>query len=120
MPMPIRSSELKSSSASCCVMPISGFVSQLASNQVYRIVGPNDAFTQHRGIDPGAPAVVARDFLEYHRRALRGFRIERDDHATPILFHHLNRHFLADPQRPADELVLVKRFVTLPAHVEIR
>src|SRR3984957_16839435 len=120
MPMPIRSSELKSSSASCCVMPMRRIISRLISNQVYRIVGPNNAFAQHGGIDPGAPVVLAGDFLQNHRRALRRFRIECDDHAAAILLPHLNRHVLANMQRAAPHLGFLKRLVTFPAHIKIR
>src|SRR5271155_4912259 len=120
MPMPIRSSELKSSSASCCVMPIRRSISRLISNQVYRIVGSHDAFAQHRGIDAGAPVVLTRDFLQNDRRTLGRFGIERDDHAAAIFFHRVNGHLLANPQRPAHQLVFVKRFIALPAHIEVR
>src|SRR5579864_3599944 len=122
MPMPIRSSELKRSSASCGVRLIASSLTQSREfrlNQEDRVTRTYDSLAQHRAIHAGAAAVFARDMLEDLGRGLGGFRIEPNHHAPRILLHHLQRHFGSDQQFSPDELVFEGELRILPFNVKI-
>src|ERR1700681_423159 len=119
MPMPIKSSELKSSSASCCVSPISFRFPIVALNQVNRVVGAHNSFAEHCGIPPGATSVAACNCFKHHGRSRRSFRVEIDHHAAPVLLHHPHHHFLADLQFAANQFIFHEWPVVFPTRIKI-
>src|SRR5579863_161150 len=82
IPTASRSSELKKSRASCCVMPISLNSFYLRSlKRINRIALADDSFAQHRAINAKAVAVLFRDQFANFGRSDRGRGVQSDDSA---------------------------------------
>src|ERR1700683_115656 len=118
MPIPIKSSELKRSSASCCEIP---FVLRpyRQSDQINRIINAYNTFAQHRAVNSQAPLMAERHVLQNRRRRRSGIGVEIEHHAALVFLYHLQRDFVAYLQLAPNQLVFVIWLVIIPAYIKV-
>src|SRR3984957_18258492 len=118
IPIPIKSSELKRSSAFCCEIPIS-FVLTGRSDQVNRIVNAHHTFTQHCSVNSQASLVAQRYCLQNHGRRRGSLRVQPNHHAALVFLYQLQGDFIPDLQLAPNQLVFVVWLFVVPAHIKV-